>query len=119
VGRVDVNQPVLIDHFKAVVQNQTEFPDRGFRARNLQGIFEIKPRNAAIVIWGDAERTANHFLHRALAEANRFIESIVLIPVAINFGIAGLDMLNGDRAGVDSVASDREAGVGLRYDRSC
>jgi hypothetical protein len=101
VGRVDVNQPVLINHFEAVVQDQAEFPDRAFRSRNLQGVFEIQPRNAAIVIRCDTERAANNFRRGALAESDSFIESIVLIPVAIDLGVAGFDMLGRDRRGVD------------------
>jgi hypothetical protein len=107
VGRVNVNQPVLINHFEAIVQDQTEFPDRAFRSRNLQRIFEIQPRNAAIVIRGDTERTANHFRRGALAESDSFIEAIVLIPVAIDFGVAGFDMLGRDRRGVDRVDTGR------------
>ncbi len=105
MGRVNVDQPVLIDHFEAVVQDQTEFPDRVFRSRNPQGVFEIEPRNAAIMIRGDTERAANHFRCGALAESERFIEAIILIPVAIDLGIAGFDMLGRDRCGVDVLSA--------------
>jgi hypothetical protein len=69
------------------------------------------------VIRCDTERAANNFRRGALAESDSFIESIVLIPVAIDFGIAGLDMLGRDRRGVDrsnSLANVVPDGMGFQ-----
>lgn len=68
---------------------------------NGKRVFQLQPVDVASFFWGETQRNVKQLWNGELGEANFFVKLIVLVPIAVNFGLTALKMVAGKLAGVD------------------